>query len=122
VSRERIRPGQCSPTDPYYDHGDRLNELWVEWVNMVLELKLDAVVRCRPVEHSRGTNILDMESWLLRCLAVLRRLRGSVTSITFLRRRFGLVRKESQDDVVKIWSIFLWSRNAVQNSCSERQG
>ena len=95
VSRERIGAGQRAPTDPYCDHGDRLNELWVEWVNMVLELKLDAVVRCQPVEHSGGANILNMESWLLRCLAVLRRLCGSLTSITFLRRRFGLVQKES---------------------------
>jgi hypothetical protein len=89
VSREQIGARQRAPTDPYYDHGDRLNELWVEWVNMVLELKLDAVVRCRPVEYSGGTDILNMESWLLRCIAVLRRLCGSVTSITFLRRRFG---------------------------------
>ena len=46
MSREPNWAGQRAPTDPYYDHGDRLNELWVEWVNMVLELKLDAVVRC----------------------------------------------------------------------------
>jgi hypothetical protein len=121
VSRERIGAGQCASTAPYYDHQDRLNELWVEWVNMVLELKLDAVVRCRPVEYSGGTNVLNMESWLLRCLAMLRRLCGSVTSITFLRRRFGLVQKELQDDVAKIWSR-LWSRNAVQNSRSGRRG
>ena len=38
MSRERIGAGQRAPTDPYCDHGDRLNELWVEWVNMVLEL------------------------------------------------------------------------------------
>jgi hypothetical protein len=120
LSRERIGAGQRAPTDPYYDHGDRLNELWVEWVNMVLELKLDAVVRGRPVEHSGGTNILNMKSWLL--LAVLRRLRGSVASITFLRRRFVLARKESQDDVAKIWSRFLWSRNAVQNSRGKLRG
>jgi hypothetical protein len=89
VSRERIGPGQRAPADPFYDHGDRLNELWVEWVNMVLELKLDAVVRCQPVEHSGGTNILNMGSWLLRCLAMLCRLCGPATSITFLRRRSG---------------------------------
>jgi hypothetical protein len=122
VRRERIGAGHRAPTDPCYDHGDRLNELWIEWLNMVLELKLDAVVRGRPVRHSGGTNILNMESWLLRCLAVLRRLCGSVTGITFLRPRFGLVQKESQKDVAKIWSRFLWSRNAVQNSCSGRRG
>lgn len=62
MSRERIGAGQTASTAPYYDHQDRLNELWAEWVNIVLELKLDAVVRCRPVEHSRGANILNMES------------------------------------------------------------
>jgi hypothetical protein len=122
VSRERIGAGQCAPTDPYYDHGDRLNELWVEWVNMVLELKLDAVARCQHVEHSGGTNIVNMESWLLRCLAMLRRLCGSVPSITFLRPTIWLVQKESQNDVAKIWSRFLRSRNAVQNSRSGRRG
>ena len=119
MSRERVAAGQHAPTGPYYDHGDRLNELWVEWVNIVLELKLDPIVRCRHVEHSGGTNIL---SWVLRCLVALRRLGGSVTSITSQRRRFGLVQKESQDDVAKIWSRFLWSRNAVKYSRSGRRG
>jgi len=116
VSRERIGAGQTASAAPYYDHQERLNELWAEWVNMVLELKLDVVVRCRPVALSGGTDIQNVQSWLLCCLAVLRRHCGSVTSITFLRQRFGLVQKEPLYDVAKIWSRFLWLRNAVQNS------
>ena len=62
MSRERIGAGQTASTAPYCDHQDRLNELWVEWVNIVLELKLDHIVRCRHVAHSGGANILSMES------------------------------------------------------------
>ena len=63
MSRARIGAGKRVPTGPYHDHEDRLNDLWAEWVNLVLELKLDELVRCQFPEHSSGTNSRNIESF-----------------------------------------------------------
>ena len=78
MSRERIGAGKRVPTGPYHDHEDRLNDLWAEWVNLVLELKLDGLVRCQFPEHLSGTNSPNIESRFLCCLRTLRRICGRI--------------------------------------------
>ena len=59
MSRERIAAARSARRSPYFDHqlqADRLNDRWVEWAKLILELELEAVVRRQLAEVSNGVD------------------------------------------------------------------
>jgi hypothetical protein len=56
MSKEEIAGAQRAQTNPpcdYQKQADQLEDLWDEWVKLVLELELEAVVRRQFPLHSK---------------------------------------------------------------------
>jgi hypothetical protein len=92
VSRERIAAAQSARRIPYFDHqiqADRLNDLWVEWVKLILELELEAVVRRQFAEVPNGVDAQNVDNRAARCLGALRLRCGTGSeALAFLRSAF----------------------------------
>jgi hypothetical protein len=86
VSGHRIGVGERASTGENDDHRNRLDDLWTIWVELTLELEVEAILRRRLGEHPDRNCVLKTDGPIARCLGVVRfRSREDLGVVAFLR-------------------------------------